>query len=92
MIWYNRNSDSDKNEEFINVDLFCNKISIQLLANDSITHFKKCQINKSGDDTNEALKTNTAKKKKASIKRIGKKSSKASVFILGLVDHLALNI
>lgn len=63
MIYYNDNSDFDKNEEFMDLDLPCNKIKIQLLANNSTTCSKKCQENKSGNDTNEAPKINIASKK-----------------------------
>lgn len=46
-IWvveYNGDFDSDDNNkdiEFVDLDLPCNKLSLQLLANDSITHTKK---------------------------------------------------
>ena len=58
MIDYNGNSnfDSDNIVEFINIDLPCNELSIQLLANDSITHIKKRRIFEMEDKANKPLK------------------------------------
>ena len=47
MVKYNRNSVSDNYNEdikFINIDLSYNKLSIQLLANNSITYTKKKRV------------------------------------------------
>ncbi len=47
MVEYNGDSDSDddnENIEFIDIDLPYNKLSLQLLANDSITHTKKRRV------------------------------------------------
>ena len=62
MVKYNRNSVSDNYNEdidFVNVDLSCNKLSIQLLANNSITCTKKkCVITNNKNDQSFKLKTN----------------------------------
>ena len=43
MVEYNRDFDSDEEEdvEFVNIDLSCNKLSVQLLVNNSIIRSKK---------------------------------------------------
>lgn len=62
MIQYNRNSDFNKNKEFININLSYNKLSIQLLTNDSTIWSKKCQLNQSRNNANKILKINIIKK------------------------------
>ena len=54
VVEYNRNRKSDNNSEdiaFLNIDLPCNKLSSQLLANDSIARTKRrCVITNDKDD------------------------------------------
>ena len=58
VIDYNGNYDFDfdNNIEFFDIDLLCNKLSIQLLANDFITHTKKRYILEMKDKVNKPLK------------------------------------
>lgn len=58
MINYNGNSnpDFDNNIEFVDIDLSCNKLSIQLLTNNLITCIKKNYIFEIEDKTNKLLK------------------------------------
>ena len=79
------NSDSDDDAEFVDVDLPCNKLSVQLLANNSATRTKKRRVNETNEEAGEAPMTNVTREKNVPIKRVGKKSSKASVPISGLV-------
>ena len=55
---YNGNFDfnSDDNAEFIDIDLLCNKVSIWLLTNDSITCTKKRRILETEDKANKLSK------------------------------------
>ena len=92
VIHYNDDSDSDEEVEFIDVHLPCNKLSLQLLANDTTTRPKKRRVDDVEDEATKALKTNTTREKKVSIKRVGKKSSKTSVPILELVGYPALDV
>ena len=92
VINYNDDSNSNKEVEFIDVHLFYNKLSLQLLANDATICPKKRRIDNIEDEATKAPKTNIAREKKVPVKRVGKISSKASVPISGLVRHPALNI
>lgn len=58
MINYNGNfnSDLDNNIGFGDIDLSCNKLSILLLSNNSITNIKKKRIIKTKDKPNEISK------------------------------------
>ena len=88
VVEYNGDSDSDEEEdvEFVDVDLPCNKLSVQLLANNSTTRSKKRRVVIDTDDeAEEVSKVKTTREKKIPVKRVGKKSSKASVPISGLV-------
>lgn len=87
IIDYNCNFDSDKEVGFINIDILCNKLSPQFLANDSTTHFKTYNINKIRNKDNEDPKTNTIREKKISIKYVITKSLKVSVLIIGFVEY-----
>lgn len=71
--------------KFVNIDLLCNTLSIQLLVNDSIIHIKKRRILKTEEEVNKCLKTEVTREKKIPIKQDGKKNSKASVLISGFV-------
>lgn len=71
--------------EFVDIDLPCNKFSLRLLANDSITYIKKRRIVKIEDKVNEALKVKATQEKKIPVKLVSKKSSKASIPISDLV-------
>lgn len=59
IIDYNGNSDSnfDNNLEFVDINLFYNKLSIHLLANDLITCIKKRHVLETEDKADEPLKT-----------------------------------
>ena len=86
------NSDSDDDVEFFDIDLSCNKLSVQLLANTFATCTKKHCINQTVKEAGEAPMTNVTQEKKVSIKRIGKKSLKALVPISGFVSKPPLDI
>ena len=60
---------------------------MQLLANNSAIRTKKRRVNKTNEEASEAPMTNITQEKKVLIKRIGKKSSKASVPISGFVGR-----
>lgn len=81
----NSNSDSDNNAEFVDVNLSCNKLSVRLLANDTITRTKKRRVLETENEVDEPPKVKATREKKIPTKRVGKKSSKASVPISGLV-------
>ena len=71
VVKYNGDSDSDEKEdvEFIDVDLFCNKFSIQLLANNFTAGSKKKHVVIDIDDeTEEVLKAKTTQEKKTPVK------------------------
>ena len=90
VVEYNGDSDSDGDDEdaeFVDVDLPCNKLSLQLLANDSITRTKKRRVIETDDEDNEPLKPKATREKRKPVKRVGKKSTKASVPIAGLVGQ-----
>lgn len=86
------NSDSDNNVEFVDIDLPCNKLSIQLLANNVVTRTKKRHVLETEDEADESSKVKATQEKKIPTKRVGKKSSKASNPISGLVGKPPLNI
>lgn len=75
MIQYNDNFNFNKNKEFININVFYNKLNIQLLANNLTIYLKKYLVQKSNDNTNKASKTNIIKKN-VFIKFIKKKIQK----------------
>ena len=86
---YNVDSNSDKKEEgeFDDMDLSCNKLSIQLLANDSNICSKKRHVIVDKDDEIEKFpKSKTTQEKKPPIKNVRIKSGKTSVPISGLVS------
>lgn len=92
---YNRNSNSDKEEDvdFVDVDLPCNKPSVQLLVNDSITYSKKKRgVIDVNNELDKLSKAKTAQQKNTLVKHIGKKSSKAFMPISGLIGYSLLNI
>lgn len=45
--------------EFVDVDLFCNKLNVQLLANNTITYIKKKCVFEIEDKANGFLKIKT---------------------------------
>ncbi len=94
MIDYNGNFNSnyDNNIEFVDLDLPCNKLSVRLQANDSITRTKKKYQLKTRDEADEPSKVKATREKRKLVQRVGKKSSKASVFISGLVGKLPPDI
>ena len=61
-------SDSDNNVEFVDINFPCNKLSVQLLANDSITRTKKRHVVKTEDKANELLKIKVTWEKKTLVK------------------------
>lgn len=71
--------------KFVNVNLPCNKLSVRLLANNSITYTKIKRVVEIKDESDESSKVKAIQEKRISIKRIGKKSSKILVLISGLV-------
>ena len=91
MIDYNGNfnSDYDNDIEFVDLDLPCNKLSVRLLANDSITRTKKKHQLKTRDEVDEPSKVKAIQEKRKPVQRVGKKSSKASVPISGLVSKIS---
>lgn len=54
--------------EFIDIDPFCNKLNIQLLANNTITYKKKKCVFEIEDKANGLLKIKTIQNKKIPIK------------------------
>lgn len=78
--------------EFVNVDLPCNKLSLQLLANDFVTCIKKRQIIEMDKEKVEPPKPKAIWEKKKPIKQFGKKSTKASISISDLVGQLPPDI
>lgn len=58
VIDYNSNLDSDFDNDvkFADINLLCNKLRVQLLANDLITCTKKIRILETEDETNKPLK------------------------------------
>ena len=94
VIDYNGNSDSDSdyNIKFVDIDLLCNKLNIQLLANDFITHIKKRHKIEIKNQADKLLKSKVTWKKKIPAKQIRKKSLKVSIPISGLISKPPLNI
>lgn len=88
----NSNSDSNNNAEFVDIDLPCNNLSLRLLANDIITCTKKRRVLKTEDKADEQPKVKATQRKKIPNKQVGKKSSKASVLISGVVGKRFLNV
>lgn len=54
--------------KFVDINLFCNKLIIQLLANDSIINTKKRHIFQIKDKINEFFKAKITKKKRIFVK------------------------
>lgn len=95
VVEYNGELDSDDNDEdveFINVDLPCNKLSIQLLVNDSITRTKRRQTIETDNENDKRLNPKATWEKRKPVKQVGKKSTKASVPISSLVGQPAPDI
>lgn len=94
MIEYNGDfdSDSDKDIKFVDVDLPCNKLSLQLLANNFITYTKKRQVIKVDDEDDKFPKSKATLEKRKPVKQVKKKSNKTSVFIASLVCQSPLDI
>lgn len=65
IISYNSKSNSDEGVEFVNIYLLYNKLSLQLLVNDSTTYSKKRRINKIGNKSNKVPNTNKTRKQKS---------------------------
>ena len=89
VVEYNGNSDSDNKGDvkFVDIDLPCNKLSVQLLANDSNTHSKKRRvIVDTNNEIEEVPKPKTTREKKTPVKHVGIKSTKASESICSLID------
>lgn len=70
IIEYNNNSNSsfDNNIKFVHDNLPYNRLSIQLLANDSIIRTKKKRIVKTKDESVEAPKIKVIQKNKTLVK------------------------
>lgn len=88
----NFNSDSNNNAQFINIDLSCNKLNIQLLVNHTITCIKKRHVLETNNKKDKSLNVKATQEKKIPIKQVGKKNSKASVPISGVVDKTPSDI
>ena len=75
MIEYNGNSNSnfDHNVEFIDIDLFCNKLNIQVLPHDFIPCIKKRRKLETEDEANKLLKVKATWKKKYLLSQLAKK-------------------
>ena len=89
VVEYNGDSESDNNNEdveFIDINLPYNKLSLQLLANNSITRTKKKRVI-IDDEGDESLKSKTKREKRKPVKQVEKKSTKASAPISDLVDQ-----
>ena len=89
VVEYNWDSESDNDDddvEFVDINLPCNKLSIQLLVNDSITCTKK-RLVITEDKGDEPPKPKINQEKKKPVKRVGKKSAKASAPISGFVGQ-----
>lgn len=52
------NSDSDNYAEFDDINLACNKLSMQWLTNNFTTSTKKYYVNKTDQEVGEVLKAN----------------------------------
>ncbi len=63
MIDYNgdSNSDFDNDVEFVDIDLLCNKLSVRLLANDSINRTKKRRVLETENEADEPSKVKATK-------------------------------
>lgn len=95
MVEYNKDSDSNEKEDtkFVDVNLSYNKLSVQLLVNDSTAHLKKKDvILETKDKVNKSLKIKIIREKAIPVKQVKKKCSKASVFISGLVSKSPQNM
>ena len=78
---------------FIDIDLSCNKLSVQLLAHNFTAYSKKRRIVIDTDDkAEEVYKTKTTQEKKILVKQVGKQSSKVSVPISDLISKLSPDI
>lgn len=88
----NFNSNFDNNAKFVNVNLSCNKLSISLLANNTIFYIKKKCVFKIKEEVYESCKIKATQKKKISTKQISKKSLKVSVLIFSPIDKFLPNI
>ena len=86
------NFDSNDDSEFVDVDLLCNKLGVQLLAHNSATRTKKCHVNEIEDEAIRASRADITREKKVLVKCIGKESSKVSVSISGHFKYLASDV
>ena len=77
---------------FVDIDLLCNKLNVQLLANNSIIHIKKKYILEMEDEADKPLKAKVTQEKRTPVKQVQKKSLKILVYISGLISKLFLNI
>lgn len=94
MINYNGNSnfDFDNNAEFVDINLLCNKLSIQLLANNTITCAKKRYLLKTKNKVDEPSKVKAIQEKKIPIMQVKKKCLKVLILIFSLITKSFLNI
>ena len=87
------NSYNKRDVEFVDMDLPYNKLSVEVLANESNTRSKKRHIIVNTDDEIEDVpKPKTTREKKIPVKHVGKKNTKASVPISGLISCPSLDI
>lgn len=94
MIDHNGNfySNFDNNAEFVDINLSYKNLNIQLLVNNIITCTKKRRILETEDKADKLLIIKVIQVKKILTKWVGKKSSKASIPIFGLVGKLSSDI
>ena len=59
----NSNSDSDNDVEFADINLSCNKLSVHLLANDSMTLTKKRRVLETEDEGDEPSKVKSTRRR-----------------------------
>ena len=94
VIEYNRDLESDNNDKdvkFVDANLLDNKLTLQLLANDSITRIKKRRVI-TDDEDDEPPKPKANREKRKPVKQVGKKSIKESASISGLVARPTFDI
>ena len=88
---HNSNSDSDDDAEFVDVDLPCNKLSVQLLANNSATRTNKRRVNETDEEAGEALRPTLPEKKGSRLSVLERKVQKLQfLFQVLWANHLQI--
>lgn len=86
----NFNSNSDENVEFMNIDLFCNKLNLQLLANDFIICTKRDMCWKQKMKSINPRKLKQLERKKYMTSKLAKNVQKHQFLFLALRANLFL--